>query len=209
MEVHPPSGHIGSFKEALVHIAIITVGILIALGLDGLREQWREHAAVKEARATFQEELRLNNHQLALDLESVSKVDADIDKILADMPSLGKTPDELRKRVVALSPTFYFFRTTAWESAMSSGAIAHMDRAELNRFVDAYLSVKNYQDASHNAFPSWIAVETFFQSRHSFSASELSEGEERLRAFKMGMQVLEHLGGEMQADIKGALGDAH
>ena len=209
MEVHPPSGHIGSLKEALVHIAIITVGILIALGLDGLREQWREHVAVKEARASFQEELRVNNHQLALDLESVAKVDADIDKILAEVPNLGKAPDEFRKRVVALSPAFYFFRTTAWESAMSSGALAHMNRTELNRFVDAYLSVKNYQDASHNAVPSWIAVETFFQSRHSFSASELSEGEERLRTFKMGMQTLEHLGREMHSDIHDALGDAH
>jgi hypothetical protein len=136
-------------------------------------------------------------------------VDADIDKILAALPNLGKTPDELRKRVVALSPAFYFLRTTAWESAMSSGALAHMDRTELNRFVDAYLSVKNYQDASHNAVPSWMAVEAFVQSRHSFSASELSEGEERLRTFKMGMQVLEHLGGEMHSGINDALGDAH
>ena len=53
MEVHPVSGHIGSFKEAAIHIGIVTIGILIALGLDGLREEWREHVAVNDARASF------------------------------------------------------------------------------------------------------------------------------------------------------------
>ena len=209
MEVHPVSGHIGSFKEAAIHIGIVTIGILIALGLDGVREEWREHVAVNDARASFQEELRLNDHQLALERESVSKVDADADKILAEMPDLGKTPDDLRQRASALSPGFYFFRTTAWESALSSGALAHMDRTELNRFMNAYLSVKNYQDASHNAVPSWMAVETYFQSHHTLSAVELAEGEERLRTFKMGMQVLEHLAEEMHGGIGDALSDAH
>ena len=136
MEVHPVSGHIGSFKEAAIHIGIVTIGILIALGLDGLREEWREHVAVKEARASFQEELLLNDHQLALEKESVSKVDADADKILAEITDLGKTPDELRKRASALSPGFYFFRTTAWESALSSGALAHMDPNRIKQIYE-------------------------------------------------------------------------
>jgi hypothetical protein len=40
-------------------------------------------------------------------------------------------------------------------------------------------------------------------------ATELEEGEERLRTFKMGMQGLEHLAEEMHAGIQGAVGDPH
>jgi hypothetical protein len=54
-----------------------------------------------------------------------------------------------------------------------------------------------------------MAVETYFQSHHTFSAVSLAEGEERLRTFNMGMQVLEHLAEEMHGGITDALSDAH
>ena len=42
MEIHAPHKPILTITEALVHLAIVTVGILIALSLEGAR-QWHEH----------------------------------------------------------------------------------------------------------------------------------------------------------------------
>jgi hypothetical protein len=45
MEIHAPSKPILSVREALVHLAIVTVGILIALSFEGVRE-YVEHRAL-------------------------------------------------------------------------------------------------------------------------------------------------------------------
>jgi hypothetical protein len=206
MDIHPPLGKTESLKEFFTHILIVTVGILIALSLEGVRESWREHVAVSEARESFREELKLNREQLAKDQQNVRQVDAQLDQIISAMPQLARSPAALEKRVLELQPGFYFFRTTSWESAMSSGALAHMNRKELDGFVDAYLGVKNYQMASQGAFPEWAAVETYFQSHHSYSSAEEAEGEQKLRTLKMGLQVMQHLGEEMSAGIEEAVG---
>jgi len=202
MDIHPPHGRAESLREIAVHILIVTVGILIALGLEGIRESWREHVAVSEARDSFREELRLDREQLARDQENVVQVDAQLDRIVAEMPQLAKDPAELEKRVLDLHPGFYFFRTTAWESALSSGALTHMKRQELDGFVDAYLSVKNYQEASRGAIPLWIEVETYFPSHGSYTPAELADGVQKLRKFRMAMEVMKHLAGEMSAGIE-------
>ena len=204
MDIHAPMGRIESLKEFATHILIVTVGILIALGLEGIREGWRKHAAVAEARASFLEELKLNREQLGRDQESVRQTRSQLEQILSAMPKLAKSPAELEEKVVALQPGFYFFRTTAWESALSSGAVTHMKREELNRYIDAYLSVKNYQDASRNTFPQWVEVETYFKSHHSFDAPEEADAEQKLRNLQMGLHVLEHLAEEMSGGIDSA-----
>ena len=206
MDIHPPLGRTESLREFLTHILIVTVGILIALSLEGVRESWREHVAVSEARESFREELNLNREQLVKDQQNVRQVDAQLDQIISAMPQLAKSPAELEKRVLELQPGFYFFRTTSWESAISSGALSHMKRKELDGFVDAYLGVKNYQMASQGAFPEWVAVETYFQSHRTLTLTEEAQGEEKLRTFKMGLKVMEHLGGEMSGGIEEAVG---
>jgi hypothetical protein len=60
MDIHPPMKKMESLKEYAAHILIVTIGILIALGLEGIRESWREHAAVREAKSSFHEELQRN-----------------------------------------------------------------------------------------------------------------------------------------------------
>src|ERR1035437_998277 len=204
MDIHPPMGRSESLKEIAVHILVVTIGILIALGLEGIRETWREHVAVSEARESFLAELRLDRDQLAKDQENVKQVDAQLDQIISNMPQLTKSPADLEKRVLDLHPAFYFFRTTAWEAALSGGALSHMRREELDGFVDAYLGVKNYQDASRGIFPQWMEVETYFQSHRSYNSEEESQGEQKLRTLKMGMQVMEHLGEEMSGGIENA-----
>ena len=57
MEIHAPHGPIHSFKEMAVQIALITLGVLIALSFEGVAS-WREHRAlVREARANLTNEI--------------------------------------------------------------------------------------------------------------------------------------------------------
>ncbi len=201
MEIHPPDGPTHSIKDFAIHITIVTVGILIALGLEGVRETWREHAAVAEARESFHQELSLDRQRLEMEIANVRKVNRELDLILTELPVAVKAPEELTKRVMALGPSFYFFRSTAWESAVASGVLSHMNSDEVNRFADVYMSIRNYQDAQKAAIPEWIAATTYFRSHRTFNAAEEVAADERLLTLQAGMQTLAHLGAEFSADL--------
>ena len=49
MDIHPPTGKVETIKGYLVHLSMVVLGILIALGLDGLRETYREHQLVRHS----------------------------------------------------------------------------------------------------------------------------------------------------------------
>jgi hypothetical protein len=205
MDIHAPIGRVESFKEIAKHVLIVTIGILIALGLEGVRESWREHVAINETRDRFKAELTFDREHLKLDQENVRQADALLDQVIADMPRLARSPEELDKRVRALQPSFYFFSTNAWETAMSSGVLVHMRADELDRYVEAYLGIKNYKGLSDSTIPQWVAVESYFQSHRSFAPSEQAAGEEKLRTLKMNFMFLEHVAQETSAGLDDAL----
>jgi hypothetical protein len=205
MDIHAPIGRIESFKEIAKHVLIVTIGILIALGLEGIRESWREHVAISDTRDRFNAELSFDREHLKLDQENVRQTDAQLDQIIADMPRLSKSPEELDKRVRELKLSFYFFSTNAWETAMSSGVLAHMRTDELDRYVEAYLGIRNYKDLSSSTIPQWVAVESYFQSRHSYTPSEVAAGEEKLRTLKMNLMFLKHVAQETSTGVEEAL----
>jgi hypothetical protein len=207
MEIHAPSGPTQSFKDFAIHILIVTIGILIAFGLEGVRESWRESKAVAEARLSLQEQLRFNQQQLVQELVMVKKANSDLDRVLAHLSELAKTPAVLRTQVMNISLGFHFFMTTAWDSALASGVLAHMDRAELLRFDDPYTSIKNYQDAEKLTLPDSISVNAYFGSRRSFSPGELTTAEEKLRSLRIKTEALEHVGAELTAGLKTAIGE--
>jgi hypothetical protein len=65
VEIHAPHKPILTVTEALVHLAIVTVGILIALSLEGAR-QWHEHRSlVSETRESLTREIQANRAELA------------------------------------------------------------------------------------------------------------------------------------------------
>ena len=205
MDIHAPIGRVESFKEIAKHILIVTIGILIALGLEGIRESWREHVAISDTRDRFNAELAFDKEHLKLDQENVRQTDAQLDQIIVDMPRLAKSPEELDKHIRELKLSFYFFSTNAWETAMSSGVLAHMRTDELDRYVEAYLGIKNYKDLSSSTMPQWVAVESYFQSHRSYTPSEAAAGEEKLHILKMNFMFLEHVGEETSAGLEEAL----
>ena len=72
MEIHAPHRPISSLKEGLVHLTLITLGVMIALSFEGIAS-WREHRAlVREARANLASEIRDNMNELSNRLKNIA-----------------------------------------------------------------------------------------------------------------------------------------
>jgi hypothetical protein len=205
MDIHAPEGPARSFKEFAIHIVIVTIGILIALGLEGIRESIHEHNLIVETRATFHQELGADRRNLVKETANVEDRSAKLDGILRDLPQLVTNPAELQKRVDGLQPSFYYFRGTSWGAASSSGVLAYMKPEEVNKFADAYFSIETYQALSRQAVLDWASVKSFFDSRRSFTSQDAVEGEQRLRTLQWDLAAMKHGDQEFMDDLNAVL----
>lgn len=64
MEIDLPRAPIESVKDFFIHLFTITVGILIALGLEQSLEAYHHYQLANEARANIVSELQDNKHSL-------------------------------------------------------------------------------------------------------------------------------------------------
>jgi hypothetical protein len=206
MDIHAPEGPTRSFKDFAIHILIVTIGILIALGLDGIRASVHEHNALAETRRTFLTELEPDRVRLVEETANVKDKGAQLDSVLRDFPELVKNPDELQKEVDHLEPGFYAFRGTAWGAASSSGVLAQMKPEEADRFADAYFDIESYQQLSRQTLLDWTAVKSFFDSRRSFNSQDTIDGEQKLRTLRFDLEIMAHVDGGFMDDLNAVLG---
>jgi hypothetical protein len=206
MDIHPPEGPTRSLKDFATHILIVTIGILIALGLEGIRESIHEHNLLVETRNTFRNELDGDRQNFTKEAANVQDKSTQLDDVLNDFTRLVNSPDQLQKRVDDLEPGFYLFRGTAWGAASSSGVLAYMENSEANKFAEAYFGIEFYQPLSRQALLDWTAVKAFFDSRRSFTPHDATEGEQRLRTLQFDLKTMLKADKGIIDDLNTALG---
>lgn len=134
MEVHAPDHPVHTWRDFLRHIVIVTVGILIALALEGVVE-WRHHRTlVREARENIRREIASNRDSLRDVLaarEELEKGTAEMLAFLKDQPGTHPKPTRFNFKVVAMS-------RASWDSAQATGALAFMAFEEVEHYAGIY-----------------------------------------------------------------------
>jgi hypothetical protein len=205
MEIHGPEGPTKSFKDFAIHIVIVTIGILIALGLEGIRETIYVHRVVRDARENFRAELEANRSNLDKELKNDSTTLAQIDQIVADLPKLRLNPAQLAQRVADLKPSGYFFSSSRWESALSTGALGHMSVDEVNRYAEVNFLVHTYTGIESRASVDWNLLEAFFSAYQNPTESELNSGVEKLFVYRADARGLKQVAEEFSGSLDNAL----
>jgi hypothetical protein len=205
MEIHGPEGPTNSFKDFAIHIVIVTIGILIALGLEGIRETIYVHRVVRDARENFRAELQGNRVHLDKELKHDSEMLANIDRIIADLPKLRKDPAELRARVAKVYPSGYFFSSSRWESALSTGALGHMSVDEVNRYAEVNFLVHAYTTLEGQTNTDWQQLEAFFSAHENPTPQETNTGVEKLYLYRSDTRSLKQVAEEFSSSLNQAL----
>lgn len=181
MDIHPPHGPVQSVREFGVHIAIVTIGILIALSLEGVIESVHNAHLVRETRANFQFELAADKRQTSLELARNREIHKELDGLVADLPTLLKTnPQAIRERLSHIRTAGYFLPAEAWQTALSTGALAHMNTEEVERYAVTYYLIATYTDVQKNGILSDNRAQAFFLSHVPLTPPDFSEAAERI-----------------------------
>lgn len=154
IDIHPPHESAHSWRDIFVHLATITVGLFIALSLEGCVE-WQHHRhLVHEARVNIRSEIQDNLDSIRGALTAIHEQQKMVEADMVTFDTLQKNP-----HAHGVSINFHFSNTTlqhaSWDTARETGALGYMPYGEVksysqlqdmqqefamhsNRLVDAY-----------------------------------------------------------------------
>jgi len=180
LDIHPPHA-IHSVKQFALQLLTITVGILIALTLEGTL-QWVHHRQlVHEAEANLTIEIRENQAELAKGTQDLHASEQELEEIVALVHALQKNRNTPVKDI-HFDWTLDELHATSWNTAGATGAIAHMDYSKVKRYTRVYDLQQAFMTTQNHAFDSIMGVygltTLLKRDMRSLSDSELSQAEQ-------------------------------
>ena len=126
-----------ALREGLIQIALITVGVLIALSFDGI-VAWRQNRAlVRDARANLASEIRDNRDELQ---KSLQQMDQFADNLLhaADVADKMSKSAPVDANKVEVAAGWAELRDASRDTADVTGAFGLMPYEEVKRYATVY-----------------------------------------------------------------------
>ncbi len=138
MDIHAPMEPIRSWRDIALHLGIITIGLLIALSLEGMVEYVHHRHLLNEARANIRQELE-DNHQAAQD--DLALLQKNIEREQANIRTLHALMQDPKHFRGSIENTFSFnsMDDAAWRTARDTGALSYMPYNEVQRYSDLYM----------------------------------------------------------------------
>lgn len=137
LDVHPPHEAAHSWRDILIHLATITVGLFIALTLEGCVE-WQHHRhLMHEARENIRTEMEDNQKELRNGIESIHQEQKDLKQDIEQLSRLREDP-AMTGTSVSLRMSNAELRNTSWTTARETTALSYMPYPEVKRYADVY-----------------------------------------------------------------------
>ena len=136
LDVHAPHEKVHGTKDFFVHLFTITIGLFIALSLEGLVE-WQHHRnLVHEASAGLRSEIDQNTVRIASLRQQISGEQKELNQNLNALEVLRVHPEQHMQ----MSFTFrqQGFEDTAWKTAQATGAFAYMPYQDAREYSNIY-----------------------------------------------------------------------
>jgi hypothetical protein len=151
LDVHPPHEPVHGWRDFILHLTTITIGLLIALSLEGLVE-WQHHRhLVHDAEAGLQTEIRGNAKEMQSALDGLHKEQDDLSKDVAYLKLIKQTHSMPSKGSLSIGFGIRDFEDVSWRTAQVSTAISYMSYDLAQEYSDIYLSQSHLADSEKQA----------------------------------------------------------
>lgn len=138
LDVHPPHETIHGWRDFLLHLLTITVGLLIALSLEGCVE-WQHHRhLVHQAEVTLDAEIRENAAGLKEESNLLHKQQESLKHDVLVLKTFLKSGKPPAHDSVEISFNIKIFKSVAWKTAQSTGALTYMPYSVAGEYSEIY-----------------------------------------------------------------------
>jgi hypothetical protein len=143
IEVHPPHENVHTWRQFFIHIAAITIGLLIAIGLEQTVVYFHHRHQLQEARRELAVELESNRRVVGINLEATRKVMAELDADMALLRAVqtspaSQSPEPIGSKLVYGLGNFYWPKDATWQAVKQNGSLGLMAHDELHYYVYIY-----------------------------------------------------------------------
>jgi len=140
LDVHPPHKAIGSWGEFFLHLFTITIGLLIAVGIEAAVEHHQHRELAREARETTTEEIRKNAGSVSDALGEIAGEQKRMTENLAAVRKVQLNPNDPSAKDLHLDLSYNTtgLEDTGWKTAQAAGALAFMPYEESKKFSGIY-----------------------------------------------------------------------
>jgi hypothetical protein len=137
MEIHTPDAPVHSVRDFVVHLLMISLGVLIALGAEGVVEFVHHRPVVEQAQANLTAEMRENKATLDDNLPKLKKNEELLEASLVDLQKL-RADRKAKTRDINLNLNFFSLSDTNWRTAEATGALALMNYEQASDWAGYY-----------------------------------------------------------------------
>lgn len=166
LDVHSPHQPVHGWRDFLVHLSTITVGLLIALGLEGCVEWIHHRHQVEEVREALRQE-QAENQKRFIEDTAFSRRDAAMLQndllVLRYCQAHPGTPDSNLPGVFVLTSSYQRSVDSAWKMAQATTVTALMPQEEVRSTAELY-SFLDRVDRAHEEEADAIAEAVSFMS---------------------------------------------
>jgi hypothetical protein len=140
LDVHPPHKAIGNASEFFLHLFTITIGLLIAVGIEAAVEHHQHRELAREARETMTEEIRKNAENTNEALRDITGEQQRMKENLAAVRKVQLNPNDPSANGLNLDISYSStgLEDTGWKTAQATGALAFMPYAESTKYSAIY-----------------------------------------------------------------------
>jgi hypothetical protein len=197
---------VDTLRGFALELAIVTVGVFIALSVDSLRE-WNQHRTlVRDARATLAREVADNKADLDKTLGAATEYKRQIANALQLAGDL-LTKKESTITQVQLGANLADLTDAGWRSADRTGALGHMDFAEVQRYSRLYELQELFVDHQRRSLDRATAALALLSGGdpHGASPSDLEAFRHQVLGMNGDLIITEQIGKRLSESYAGLL----
>lgn len=141
LDIHLPHGKLLGIKDFFLHLFTITIGLLIALSLEGWVEYEHHRHLAHQAEESLRAEIANNAHEVIRQRQMIKDGQKKLDTDLKILEELRAHP-HAKMGHIDLSIEMGGFDDMAWKNAQNTGALTFMQYKDAQDFSEIYI----YQD---------------------------------------------------------------
>ena len=159
LDVHAPEHPLTTRKDFFLHLFTITIGLLIALGLENTAE-WIHHVHQRrEADANIVSELRDNEHDVNDMLAAAPKERDSLIRALKFLDAhMQHKPTDITN--IELGMTFASLHDASWQTANANGSLGYMEYAHIKRYSAAYTLQAQFNALQQETLTAYLTVQS-------------------------------------------------
>jgi hypothetical protein len=199
LDIHLPHGKLHGIKDFFIHLLTITIGLFIALSLEGWVESRHHHHLAQEAEDSLRVEIANTAHEVVQQRQMIKD---DQKKLEANLEVL----EELRAHPHAKMGHIYLdldlggFDNMAWMNAQNTGSLAFMQYKDAQNFSDIYLEQDLFFKTVLNSLNDCGNANSLFISHPNDwvpSPAQVDMETDRIGKVKFDLMVLSSMAGQL------------